>query len=96
MTMRTGRVFAAVFLIGGLAGTAALGQETQPGDKQAAAYREITALCQADTQRFCPPADQSPASPHDQMICLKTYRADLSMGCRQAVKAVIAVTHPAP
>ncbi len=96
MTIRKGHMFAAACLIGGLAGTAALGQEAQPGDKQAAAYREITAMCQADAERFCPAVDQSLASPRDQMMCLKTYRADLSLNCRKAVKAVVAATHPAP
>jgi len=94
MAMRTIPAGAAAFFIGALACTAAVGQDTQPGDKQAAAYHEITALCQADAERFCPAVDQALASPRDQMMCLKIYRADLSLRCRQAVKAVIAATQP--
>ncbi len=96
MAIRTGRVLAAAFLIGGLAGTAALGQEAQSRDQRATAYNEITTRCQADAERFCPLVDQAQASPREQVICLKIYHADLSLRCRQAVKAVAAATHPAP
>ncbi len=94
MAIRTGCFLATACFAGVLACTAALGQDTQPGDKQAAAYHQITALCQADAERFCPPVDQALASPHDQVMCLKTYRADLSLNCRRAVKAVMAASHP--
>ncbi len=96
MAMRTGRVITAACFIGVLACTGAMGQQTEPGDKQAAAYNKVTALCQTDAARFCPSVDQIPASPHDQVLCLKIYRADLSLPCRQAIKAVNAATHPVP
>jgi hypothetical protein len=94
MAIRTGRVFATACVVGVLTCTAALGQNTEPGDQQAAAYHAITLLCQADAERFCPSVDQTQASPRDQMMCLKIYRADLTLNCRRAVKAVTAATQP--
>jgi hypothetical protein len=50
--------------------------------------RRVTTLCQPELARFCP-ALTPDAIPRNQAICLKSYKTNLSLGCRHAVNAVI-------
>ena len=51
------------------------------------ALRRVTTLCQPELARFCPALEPS-AIPRNQAICLKSYKTNLSLGCRHAVNAV--------
>ena len=46
----------------------------------------VSASCGGDVARFCPELSGT-ASPQNQLICLRPYKSDLSLGCRGAVKA---------
>ena len=46
----------------------------------------VSARCGGDVARFCPELSGTP-SPQSQLICLRPYKSDLSLGCRGAVKA---------
>ena len=46
----------------------------------------VSASCGGDVARFCPELSATP-SPQNQLICLRPYKSDLSLGCRGAVKA---------
>jgi hypothetical protein len=48
--------------------------------------------CKSDTARFCPEIDQVTAMPREQVMCLKTYRVDLTRDCRTALAAVKSAT----
>jgi hypothetical protein len=51
------------------------------------ALRRVTTSCQPELARFCPALEPS-AIPRNQAICLKSYKTNLSLGCRHAVNAV--------
>jgi hypothetical protein len=59
---------------------------TQPQTSQAV-LRRVTESCQAETQQFCPTLQPSPTT-RDEAICLKYYKASLSLGCRSAINAM--------
>ncbi len=48
--------------------------------------RRVMASCADDVVRFCPNLSGA-SSPQNQLICLRPYKSDLSLGCRGAVKA---------
>ena len=64
-----------------------------PGDQRMQALRSVAAACASDTMRFCPAVDPQSSTPRDQVMCLKFFRADLSLGCRNAVSAATADAH---
>lgn len=49
--------------------------------------RDVTASCKVDYQRFCPTSRTGRISGGDEVLCLKFYRSDLSLGCRHAISA---------
>jgi hypothetical protein len=96
MNIRNGRMVGAAFCIGILTGNAALAQVSETVDAKTAAYRQVHMSCAADTLRFCPEISHVTAMPRDQVMCLKTYRVDLTLGCRSALAAVKAATETEP
>ena len=63
---------------------------TQGQDTRAQAYRGVAGSCALDYQRLCPDDQaQSSPSPRAQVLCLKFYKSDLSLGCRKAVNAAL-------
>ncbi|MBV9829465.1 MAG: hypothetical protein JO001_27920 [Alphaproteobacteria bacterium] len=54
----------------------------------AADYKRVAAACHADYTRFCRHDADTIESARLQAICLKNFKADLSLGCRHAVNAV--------
>lgn len=50
-------------------------------------YKSVETACKADYLRFCPTLDPIAAGPRGQVICLKNFAPDLSLGCRKAVRA---------
>jgi hypothetical protein len=83
--------FAAVLLANLLCQATASSQTLSPEAQRAHAYRTMTAACGTDTARFCPAENQSTDFPRGQFLCLKIYRADLTMPCRKAVNALVAI-----
>lgn len=51
------------------------------------AFRRVAEACQGDAARLCPGLPAS-ATAHDQAICLKFFKSDLSLGCRGAINSV--------
>ncbi len=84
------RHFAAMILLcPPLLGTATA-QTVTAEPEQARVYRNLSAVCLGDTARLCPLADQTSHNPRDQFLCLKVFRADLTLPCRKVVDALIA------
>jgi len=94
--MRTVYAIGAAFFVGLLACNAAAAQDDSPADARGAAYRRVAKLCATDAARFCPVMDQASTFSRDQVLCLKMYRVDLSLPCRNAVAAVLAATQAPP
>ncbi len=57
-----------------------------PVPTPASLMRRVSTSCAGDVARFCPELSGT-ASPQNQLICLRPYKSDLSLGCRGAVKA---------
>ena len=57
-----------------------------PVPTPASLMRRVSASCSGDVARFCPELSGT-ASPQNQLICLRPYKSDISLGCRGAVKA---------
>ncbi len=93
MVLGIGRTLAASLLIGIASCAAALAQEASASvESKTAAYRDVRTACERDTAKFCPAIAQATAIPRDQVMCLKTYRVDLSLNCRKALAKVKAAT----
>lgn len=52
------------------------------------AYQRVGKSCVSEARRFCPAADPAAPQPRAMAICLRPYRASLSLACRGAVNAV--------
>ena len=52
------------------------------------AYRNVGASCAPEVARYCPLLLRSPGQYRNQAICLRPYRANLSLRCRRAVRTV--------
>jgi hypothetical protein len=50
-------------------------------------FTGIVTACTVDYPKFCPNPGNTVVSGRDQFICLKFFKADLSLGCRRAVLA---------
>ena len=61
-------------------------QEASP---QTVAKRQIGKVCKAETARFCPALNEGTPTPRNQAICLRPYKMNLSLGCRNAVTTVM-------
>jgi hypothetical protein len=96
MKIRTGRLAGMAFCIGILSCTTAMAQVSETVDATTSAYRQVHLSCAADTVRFCPAINHATAMPRDQVMCLKIYRVDLTLGCRNALAAVKAATETEP
>ena len=95
MGWRIGAIGVGLLIVAACSGPAAA-QDAAPAQRRSAAYRQTATACVPELARFCPPIDQSTALPRDQAMCLKLYRADLSLPCRNAVTAATASAQPAP
>jgi hypothetical protein len=96
METATFRALGTVLCIGLLGAAGAAAQDLSSADARTAAYRQIGRACATDTVRFCPAIDPKSGATHDQVLCLKPYRADLSPPCRKAVAAATARTPDLP
>jgi hypothetical protein len=96
MKIRNGRMAGMAFCIAILNCTAAMAQVSETVDAKTAAYRQVHMSCVADTARFCPAIDHVTAIPREQVMCLRIYRVDLTLGCRSALAAVKAATETEP
>jgi hypothetical protein len=92
MAIRIDHAIATVLGIGILSCTAAAARDSSSAETKATAYREVHTACKSDTARFCPEIDQVTAMPREQVMCLKTYRVDLTRDCRTALAAVKSAT----
>jgi hypothetical protein len=92
MTIRIGTTVATIIGISFLTCAAAAAQDAGASNGKAAAYREVHTACKSDTARFCPEVGQATAIPREQVMCLKTYRVDLTRACRTALAAVRSAT----
>ncbi len=50
-------------------------------------FANVVTACKFDYPRFCPASTSGTADGRDQVICLKYFKSDLSLGCRRAVVA---------
>ncbi len=65
----------------------ALAQAKDPVAIRRAALKSVPTSCVAEYAKYCTPPTVGRPSARDQVICLKSHRPDLSLGCRSAVTA---------
>ncbi len=59
-----------------------------PGEVTSATkFANVVSSCTTDYPRFCPPSASGTVGGRDQVICLKYFKSNLSLGCRRAVVA---------
>jgi hypothetical protein len=92
MAIRIGHAVTTALGIIFLTGAAVAAQDNGAAETKAAAYLQVHAACKTDTARFCPALGQATAIPREQVMCLKTYRVDLTRECRTALAAVKSAT----
>jgi hypothetical protein len=47
----------------------------------------VMIACQADYVRFCPMRPDMLINPQEEIMCLRYFKSNLSLGCRQAANA---------
>ena len=50
---------------------------------------DLSGVCAASLERFCPALANGPPQLRNQVICLRPYRSSIPLACRKAVTAAI-------
>lgn len=74
--------------LGGMPGAAQAQEQPSERNTTFRAYARVEKSCAAETRRFCPAASVTAPQPRAMVICLRPYKASLSLGCRGAINAV--------
>jgi len=57
--------------------------------ERARRYDQVVKRCARDAERLCPWLDPATRQPRNEVMCLRPYRATVSLGCRRALRAIL-------